>query len=98
MHLTVYPTAGEESPPIVKTSNGCDATARVKRMPLGYRATVSVPFSAFLKDREAQGIIGFDVAQVSFDAKGAQQTHVSWTGRSGQEWDPSKMGRLLLPR
>ena len=98
MHVTVYPTADEGSPPIVKTSNSSKVKARVARTPVGYRANVAIPLSAFLKDREEQSVIGFDLLLVSYDGKGAQTAHLSWTGRSGQEWDVSKLAKLLLPR
>jgi hypothetical protein len=97
MHVTVYPTAGAEATPVVRTSRGAKAKAGLARTPSGYRAAISVPLAAFLQDRVGQTVIGFDIVLKSHDAAGKDAVRLSWTGHQHQDWDPSRFGNLLLP-
>ena len=69
---------------------------RFARTPVGYRVDCAVPWEVFSQVEGRPEAIGFDLVLTSHDEQHRQVVRLSWSGRGGQERNPSTFGKLLL--
>jgi len=95
MNFKVSPPADPDAEPQV-SARGSQVKAKLARSGVGYRVDCAVPWKAFSLAEGRPSVIGFDVALSSYDEKGENGLQLSWTGRSGQDRNPARFGKLLL--
>lgn len=96
INISICPREPGNNDPFVQVSKDVPVNATLEHTQTGYRTLVAVPWTSFVLDKKRPDVIGFDIAQSSYDAEGAAQVRLSWTGRERQERDTSRLGKLLM--
>jgi ferredoxin len=97
LHITFSPLTRDSGEVRVFVSNDKEVCTSCRHTEFGYVVDCTIPWSAFGRDKDRPEIMGFDIAQVSFDAEGKREVRLSWSGKEGQEEDTARLGALLLP-
>ena len=98
LHITLLPPSRGSDDLKVFVTNNREINTAFRHSDFGYTVDCAVPWSALGRSDSLPQIIGFDIAQVSFDAEGKRDVRLTWSGKEGQEGDTAKLGAVLLPR
>jgi ferredoxin len=96
LHITFSPPARGSDDIKVFVTNDAEVGTSFRHTDFGYAVECAIPWSAAAREKNRPEIVGFDIAQVSFDAEGKRDVRLTWSGKDGQEGDTAKLGALLL--